>query len=154
MFSKEQRGIINAIHSNVFKRFTYVPDLTEYPDWDDYWSPIPASILARGAIRGDCDEFARICLLKCMGSGLKARLVFCLDENRDGHLICEVTDELEQQTLYLDNRKKQPVNIDGLTGYHFIGIGPWNPQPADSRPWYDVDQAKLVEITTNQGTAI
>lgn len=148
MLTAAQKRMITAIHKNVYGRFTYVPDLTEYPDWDDYWAPIPPSILAKGAIRGDCDDFSRVCLLKCMASAINARLVFCLDENREGHLICEASDDQFTQVMYLDNRHVTAVGRRHLVGYYFIAVGPWNPQPGESRPWLEVNQSALTPSGT------
>lgn len=143
MFTPNDVNKLRRVHKEVLARFEYVEDSKQYSDKLDWWAPIPPELLEEGTIKGDCDEFARICMLKLMGLGYQSRLVFCLDETKAGHLICEVTDVLNEEAYYLDNRKKVLVHIAALKGYKFLSVSPWNPTQGDSRSWKYVDQAAI-----------
>ncbi|MDH2154042.1 transglutaminase-like cysteine peptidase [Stenotrophomonas sp. GD03657] len=84
---------------------------------------------------GDCEEFARTCMMKARERiELKARLIVCLTELGEGHCICEVSSLDEKESYILDNRQQQLMTYDKLK-YTFVAASPWNPEPGDKRSW-------------------
>lgn len=125
---------LRRIHSKAISAFKYVSDKTKW-GLVEYWEPEDVLFPVGARFTGDCEEFARVCMQESIKAGYKARLVACLTEGGEGHCICEVADEEETGSFFLDNRKTNIVTKLGLTGYKFYSVSPWNPQFSETRPW-------------------
>ena len=137
MFTPEQFHTLEIIHARAMQGLTYTADSVEWHK-TDYWEADNALTPLTKPLRADCEEFARKCLLAAMGQGMAARLVVCTDETEQGHCITEVTDAAHTVAYYFDNRRRWVVTRDGLHGYTFLAVSPWNPQPGEPRPWLQV----------------
>lgn len=141
MFTEASVKQLIAIQQDVYNRFTYMTDEFHY-GVEEEWADIPDELLATGAIVGDCDDFARICMIKAQQQGFQTRLVFCR-ANGGGHLICEVVDPQFSQAFYFDNRQTTLVNLRSIQDYEFIMVSGWNPSRGDKRDWLGIDPAAL-----------
>lgn len=141
-FTSKQRDELSAIHDEVFNNFTYVDDQTSH-GVADYWEDdkvlLPA-VTKNAPIKGDCEEFAMVCMRKAIAAGYQSRLVVCLDETNNGHCIAEVISSDATQAYYFDNRRKTLATRQSLIGYTFYSVSPFNPQPGENRPWELVAQ--------------
>ena len=134
------RRILEKAHENFF----YV---TDEKKWKvaEYWEGeklLQAAIEGNVRFRGDCEDFAVVCMGKLRAKNLKARLVICKTETGEGHCICEVASDDMKEAYFLDNRYKTLQTRRQLKGYTFHSTSPWNPQPGDRRPWKRVVQPK------------
>lgn len=136
-FTDKQYAQLEAMHAEVFRNFTYVDDQTSH-GMADYWEDdqvLKPAVTKNSPIKGDCEEFAMICMRKAMAAGYQARLVVCLDELNEGHCICEVVSADVTQAYYFDNRRQHLATRQSLIGYTFYSVSPFNPQPGEKRPW-------------------
>ena len=104
------------VHTKVRNGFRYVEDEVQHPESIDDWR-IPEDC---ERVTGDCDDFAIACRTLLKEKGHEPRLLFCLTEMGDGHLICVLG------KMALDNRKSNPVTIEELAskfgGYTLISV--------------------------------
>ena len=124
----------------LLRQFTYRTD-QERHGVEEYWSGDAELVadLKDFRFEGDCEEFARACLLKLRERiNVKVRLVVCRDETGAGHCVCEVSSLDNKEAYILDNRQQQLMAFDKLKGYTFYYASPWNPMPADKRPWLNL----------------
>lgn len=141
MFTPADIEQLIAIQQNVYNRFIYTSDQDQY-GVEEEWADIPNELLTSGTIRGDCDDYARICMLKAQQAGYDARLIYCKVDGV-GHLICEVADSEFCQAFYFDNCNSTLVNFRQIRSYNFILTSPWNPVRGEKRAWLQVDQRAL-----------
>lgn len=136
-FSTQQRDQLRQIHADTLRAFTYKYDKDKWKV-EDFWEgeKLLKSAIADGArFTGDCEDFATVCLHRAIAAGYDARLVVCWVETGEGHAICEVASEDDTEAWFFDNRRRTLVNRNGLEGYRFHSVGPWNPKPGDTRLW-------------------
>ena len=95
--------VLSKIHKKIKKRFIYKPD----EKLQDYW-PSDNEIPDYGKIFEDCDGFALACRKECKKENIKSRLVMCVVETGEIHLVLEV------QGWILDNRQDKVVSKDYL----------------------------------------
>jgi len=92
------------VHDTVSAGFKYVSDEKQWGTIIDDWR-IPEDCKR---VTGDCDDFAIACRELLREKGHKPRLLFCLTETGDGHLICVLG------KMALDNRQRSAVEIEDL----------------------------------------
>lgn len=117
---------LSRIHKEVFDNFTYKTDKENYGELE-YWAMPVDSVRSKGIV-GDCEDFALVCRKLCREEGLKTRLVLCLTEDNEGHLV------LECEGWILDNRHRDVMNRKELP-YTWIRISGY--EPGDH--WHDID---------------
>lgn len=140
-FNRGDYGQLAELHRQVFERFTYVTDEEKHgliEKWED--SSTLKNIGRTGVTRftGDCEEFALVSLDRARQMGHNARLVICYTEDGEGHAICEVASPDYSEAYYFDNRQHKLAVRKDLKKYRFVAVSPWNPEPADTRPWLKV----------------
>lgn len=135
-FAISDYDYVRYTHRKVLSNFEYQTD-EEKHHTIEYWDPDEYVLKAMGLpIQGDCEEFARACLLAIeKRSGIDVRLIYCIDETGQGHCVCEAASKDRQEAYILDNRKTSICTTTQLKGYKFIAAGPWNPIPQETRPW-------------------
>jgi predicted transglutaminase-like cysteine proteinase len=136
-FTPKQVDTLESIHTRVLQNYTYASDqethgVLEYWEADAVLQP---AVTKRVPIKGDCEEFAMICMRAAIAAGFQSRLVICLDETNHGHCISEVASLDGKQAYYFDNRRKVLATYQSLIGYTFYSVSPWNPTPGETRPW-------------------
>lgn len=137
-FTLDEYQKLQQDHRNMLRKFDYKTDKIKW-GVTEYWEPdkllLPAVRGARWS--GDCEEFAMVAMHKAMERGFNARLVTCVVETGEGHLICEVASPDFQHAYFFDNRMKGLANASMLAdkGYKLYSHSPWNPQPKETRPW-------------------
>jgi predicted transglutaminase-like cysteine proteinase len=94
---------LTKIHKDVKKRFVYKPD----DQLQDYW-PSDDEIPDNSQFLEDCDGFALACRKECKKQHIKSRLVLCVVETGEIHLVLEV------QGWILDNRQNRVMSKDEL----------------------------------------
>lgn len=111
------KRIAKAVHKQVFKNFTYKTDLEQYGELEKWVMP-DFSYDGSQKLVGDCDDFALACRKLLRKKGIKTRLVYCIDELGEGHLV------LEASGYILDNRQTKLVTNRELVkkGYKFVAI--------------------------------
>ena len=140
-FNRGDYGQLTELHRQVFERFTYITDKDKHDlveKWED--SSTLKNIGRTGVTRftGDCEEFALVSLDHARRMGFNARLVICYTENNEGHALCEVASGDFSEAYYFDNRQLKLAVRKDLKSYRFVAVSPWNPEPADTRPWLKV----------------
>jgi predicted transglutaminase-like cysteine proteinase len=93
----------------------------------EYWATydeLMAKAIA-GNVRGDCDDFAEICVLALRKNGHKARFVMCRTETNEMHLVAEC------EGVILDNRMVFPTPQNKMK-YEWISISGYAP----GEPWH------------------
>lgn len=113
---------LREIHRNVLDVFEYTTDKEQYGLLEK-WS-IPPEYYDGMTFNGDCDDFAMMCRKLCREAGIEnTRLVVCLTETNEGHLVLEV------EGYILDNRSRRLETKDSLTddGYKWLAISGYNP---------------------------
>jgi len=130
---------LKRIQKDLFRHFTYVTDRQQHKTIE-FWKGLDAiqSEIKRGDLKGDCEESAMAAVSLARQAGFDARLVICRDENGEGHCIAEIATHHRQEAYYIDNRHEVLAVRDDLSHYQFYAVGPWNPVPGDTRPWYRV----------------
>lgn len=129
-------------HKQLLSRFNYVSDQSQF-QVPEYWindADLKAMVDGK-RFKGDCEEFARACMLKYREIGLKARLVVCTVETGEGHCVCEVVSADGKEAYIADNRFTSIMTSDRMKGYTFLGASPWNPEPGDKRNWTAIKKA-------------
>jgi predicted transglutaminase-like cysteine proteinase len=119
---------LQAILNRVRKDFVYKPDLLQYSKlehWQDKESV--ETNLSGGKWLGDCDDFALTCRYLCRQEGLPSRLVYCLTESDEGHLVLEV------KGWILDNRHRWVVPQKWLN-YTWLSISGYE----QGEPWRQI----------------
>jgi predicted transglutaminase-like cysteine proteinase len=106
---------LSGIHSSVKGGFEYRTDLEQYNDVE-HWV-IPDDVKN---VTGDCEDFALACRKLCRQEGIPSRLVHCLTETREGHLV------LECRGYILDNRFDR-VRTNNSLDYQWIKISGYEP---------------------------
>lgn len=136
---KDEANVESAVHSVrrwALDRFEYVRDAQRWGE-SEHWET-PSEILedlafAGGKVHGDCDAFAMLCRIALERMGHKCRLIQCLVETGEGHLVCECGGWL------LDNRYAVPVTRGECerTGYRWLSMSGF----ATGEPWTEVRPA-------------
>lgn len=125
MLTEKQLTVVEAAFNTVSNMFTYKTDAMVWQR-EEHWED-PAFIadqLARGEIIGDCDNFALACRYHLFQYDIPNRIVFCLTETGEGHLVCEA------EGYILDNRQTKVMPWKSMP-YKWIKIsdykigGPW-----------------------------
>ena len=113
---------LSDIHRKVFDVFQYTTDRKQY-GLEEKWS-VPPEYKRGMTFKGDCDDFALMCRKLCRDAGIESsRLVVCMTEQDEGHLVLEV------EGYVLDNRSRTLETKDSLTdtGYTWVAISGYNP---------------------------
>jgi predicted transglutaminase-like cysteine proteinase len=84
---------LSGIHASVKGGFGYRTDLEQYNDVEHWVIPDDVE-----NVTGDCEDFALACRKVCRREGIPSRLVYCLTETGEAHLV------LECAGYILDNR--------------------------------------------------
>jgi len=122
----EKLSILHKVHKKVFKSFEYKTDLEQYGRLEKWVMPSSS-----GPVTGDCEDFALACRVLLREQGIEnSRLVYCLTERSEGHLV------LECEGYILDNRQKKVVMKQKLSrqGYKWLSISGYNPGDA----WHEL----------------
>lgn len=110
-------------HHAIAKRFEYVKDIIRW-SMHEHWET-DEQIPKTGIIRGDCDAFALAARRELRAQGIHdARLIYCLTETNQAHLVCEI------KGWILCNRQSHVARRDNLN-YRWIKIS--GTQPGE--PW-------------------
>jgi len=114
---------LNKTHKRVFKNFEYVTDQKQYNKLEHWVTPEDVDNVV-----GDCEDFALACRKILRDENINSRLVFCVTEQGEGHLV------LEANGWILDNRQRKVITRDKLQkqGYRWLKISGY--EPGD--PWY------------------
>ncbi len=142
-FERGDFGKLSDLFRLIREKFVYITDREKHglvERWED--SSTLKNIGRSGITRftGDCEEFSLVSMDKVRERGYHARMVLCLVETGEGHAICEVASPDYKEVYYFDNRQTKPVTNKELSKYKFIAVSPWDPEPADKRPWLKVKQ--------------
>ena len=95
----------------------------------EYWATYE-ELMARadkGRVRGDCDDFAELCVHDLRANGHRARYVLCITEGGEGHLVGEC------EGYILDNRQEWVIPQDRLN-YTWVALSGYLP----GEPWHIV----------------
>lgn len=135
-FTIREYEYVKETHRELFSQFVYRTD-KESHGLVEFWKRDEdlASAIEGKRFYGDCEEFARACMLRLMERGYKARLVYCLTELGDGHCVCEVASQNNREAYILDNRYPQLMTHAKLKGYKFISASQWRPIPGGKANW-------------------
>jgi predicted transglutaminase-like cysteine proteinase len=93
---------IQEVFDKVRNLFIYIPDQEQFNIPDD-WRSHADEVDNNQVFRDDCDGFAMTCAEVLVRNGINkdlVKLVYCLTETEDGHLVCVVDNKL------LDNRQR------------------------------------------------
>lgn len=146
-FPKDALTRLEKIKAVLTRQHNYITDgkkwrMMDYWENDDVLAPMVDGVKT---LNSDCEEYAIVAMRKANLDGFHARLVACFDETGEGHCICEVSSDDGTEAYYFDNRKKRVVTINGLKGYQFYSVSPWDPQPNETRPWQLVTQTAITQ---------
>ena len=111
------------LHNELFANHEYITDIFKL-GVGDLWEEIPYAIAGKIKVIGDCEEYARTMCAKLREKGYKARLVLCLNEKKEGHLICE------SDGFVIDNRFKKVMTVNRIRNrhsYQFIAVSSYEP---------------------------
>lgn len=142
-FERGQFMQLSDLHREIREKFNYITDQEKHgmvEHWEDSSTLKNIGRSGVGKFSGDCEEFALVSMDKLRQMGFNVRLVVCRVETGEGHAICEVASADYAEAFYFDNRKLKVSDLSELKGYTFVTVSPWNPVPADDRPWYKVRQ--------------
>lgn len=151
-FAKDALVRLEKIKAELTRQHNYITDGKKW-HMRDYWESdnvLAPMVNGNRQLNTDCEEYAIVAMRKVNIDGFHARLVTCLDETGEGHCICEVSSDDGTEAYYFDNRKSRVVTIDGLKGYQFYSVSPWNPTPRETRPWQLVAQTTLDQPPTRK----
>lgn len=106
--------VLKNVHRQQLGRFIFVPDKVQF-DVKDKWPkeeniPDPPEIF-----REDCDGFSFACKKHLKQLGIKSRVVICVTETAEIHMVCEVDGWI------LDNRQRKVMSKDQMK-YSWIAI--------------------------------
>jgi predicted transglutaminase-like cysteine proteinase len=106
------------IHHRVLKGFRYRTDEQMHSLIEHWQAPTDVD-----RVIDDCDGFAIACRGLVREQGLESRLVLCLTETGEGHLVCGVGNYI------LDNRQRRVVTRENLErdGYKFLYVSGLEP---------------------------
>lgn len=139
-FERGEYGVLSDMHRQVFERFTYITDQEKFglvEHWEDSSTLKNIGRTGVSKFTGDCEEFALVSMDRATRAGFKARLVVAEDENKQGHCLCEISSHDDTEAYYFDNRLHK-LGVRKDLKYKFVAVSPWNPIPADTRPWLKV----------------
>lgn len=120
-------GLLKEIHREIFDNFIYQTDIAQYKV-EEKWVMLPEHYKPVNKVIGDCEDFALAIRKVCRDNGIQdTRLVACLTEDGEGHLV------LEWHGWIADNRQKQIVKRDDLD-YTWNAISGYNP----GDQWYRI----------------
>lgn len=130
---------IRQAHRKLLGQFEYKTDREQHQVLE-YWAGDEMLAAAVKGLKfvGDCEEFARACMLKMRERGIKARLVYCLVETGEGHCICEVASADNKEAYLLDNRHDTLKTSTQLSNYKYLRVSQWNPMPGSKALWMHV----------------
>lgn len=140
-FERGDYGRLSDLHRQIFERFTYISDEDKHglvEKWEDASTLKNIGRVGIKKFTGDCEEFALVSMDHAQRLGFNARLVVCYTEGGEGHALCEVSSPDYSEAYYFDNRQHKLAVRKDLRGYRFVAVSPWNPEPADERPWLKV----------------
>jgi predicted transglutaminase-like cysteine proteinase len=104
------RSDMAEIHTELVRKFVYKTDLELFGKADRWGFPIEVN----GVALGDCDDFAYHVYTRLREKGYEARLVLCLTEKSESHLICEC------EGWVSDNRFRDLKTAEGLVEYGYM----------------------------------
>lgn len=140
-FDRGDFGKLSDLHREIREKFVYLSDKEKWDaieHWEDASTLKNIGKAGVSKFTGDCEEFALVSMDKAKDLGYHARLVVCRDELGEGHCISEVASPDYSEAYYFDNRKVQLATRTDLAKYQFLAVSPWDPVPADERPWLRV----------------
>lgn len=123
------KDTLDRIHARVFEGFTYTTDEEQYGVMEDW--RIPSDV---DKVSDDCDGFALACRFLLRQENIPNRLLVCLTETNEWHLVCCV------ENYILDNRQTKVKTIKQLQrlGYKFRYISGYEKGEA----WHEIDRVK------------
>lgn len=127
------RRALQEIHRRALSNFTYKHD-KDVHGISEHWA-YPGEFWEAGhKFVGDCDDFAMYCRALCREQNIPNRLVICLTETGEGHLV------MESNGWILDNRQTRLMGSKTLEklGYQWLYISGYNA----GDPWYKVTLAR------------
>lgn len=138
--SKHEEAVAWEVHAWALHHFFYEKDEQRWKDnlelvFNEHWETreqLEHDLQTRGAVHGDCDAFAMMCWFALQEAGVKSRLVMCLVETGEGHLVC-----MTENGLVLDNRQSRVASNMDLQkhGYRFLIMSGFEP----GGKWHLVD---------------
>lgn len=111
MLEKMLQAVLNKAHDG----HTYVTDKEQY-GLEEYWT---------NSLVGDCEDFSIAVRELLKEINIESDLIYCKDENGEGHLVCSVDGWI------LDNRHKWLQRRDDLP-YTWLRLG----KPDGT--WYEI----------------
>jgi predicted transglutaminase-like cysteine proteinase len=117
---------VAIVFNEAKSKFGYADDSTTFGQ-TEYWATHEEMMAAAvaGKVKGDCDDFAELCVHPLREKGLPARFILCLTETKEAHLVAEV------DGIILDNRQVYPTPIDFLP-YTWLACSGEKPE----QPWH------------------
>lgn len=124
---------LEQVFSAAKASFRHGSDMAVYHASEHWCSPseMRDQMSRVGAVLGDCDDFASLCVMLCRKTGVPARFVLCLTEHGESHLVAEVDGWI------FDNREAHVVARDDLD-YTWLAISGFNP----GDPWHAIAKDK------------
>jgi len=118
-------NVENIFHA-AKERFGWADDSSTFGK-NEYWATYDELIqkAVSGKVRGDCDDFAELCVHELRATGFRARFVLCLTETDEAHLVAET------EGLILDNRQVYVTPQEYLK-YNWLAISGYSP----GEPWH------------------
>lgn len=137
---KYETAIAEEVMAWALHHFYYEKDEQRWKDnpelvMNEHWetrAQIENDLATRGAVHGDCDAFAMMCWFSLRKAQVPSRLVMCLVETGEGHLVC-----MTKSGWVLDNRQMDIASNKDLErmGYKFLSMSGFEPGEA----WHLVD---------------
>lgn len=123
----KQKKQLKGFWESLLYNFKYITDANKL-GVVELWEPIPEDFLLGDTITGDCEEIARTACEELRKLDFRARLIYCLTENKAGHLVCEI------EGWIMDNRYKRLTSVNKLNakGYQLIAVSGYKA----GEPWH------------------
>lgn len=120
---------IKLIFNEIKDKFGWTDDRSTFGQ-EDYWANTDEMIAAaiNGKVKGDCDDFAELCVHALRKEGYPARFILCLTEDKEAHLVAEIDGQI------LDNRQNFVTPIDFLDHYQWLACSGTKP----GEPWHRI----------------
>lgn len=120
---------LQSVLDSVQRNFVWEPDSKVWFQIDHWETPseVVAVTDADGKVHGDCDQHALLCRQALRAKNIPNRLVLCLTEMDECHLVCEVDGWI------LDNRFPRVTERD-LLNYKWVAVSGFN----TGDPWHEV----------------
>jgi len=120
---------LQSVLDSVQNKFVWESDSRVWSK-PDHWETIEdvaAVTDSGGKVHGDCDQHALLCRQALRAKNIPNRLVLCLTELGECHLVCEVDGWI------LDNRFPRVTERD-LLNYKWVAVSGFNA----GDPWHEV----------------